>query len=145
MKNVSKRVLVYTAVQPVFRRDAFYCSLPCDRLGFREISSIRFFNKPDVITMKIIYLQLEIYLVDLKEEKNVRLIPRRQEADVCVFRNSPHYFCSTVVLRTYILWAPAGIPGVTVVNLRCRNTKQTQMMRVTQQQHSTADAVNLQQ
>ena len=34
--------------------------------------------------MKIIYLQLEIYLVDLKEEKNVRLIPRRQEADVCV-------------------------------------------------------------
>ena len=60
--------------------------------------------------------------------------------------NSPHYFSSTVVLRTYILWATAGTTGITVVNLRSRNTTQTQMMRVTQkQQHSTAEAVKLQQ
>ena len=45
-------------------------------------------------------------------------------------------------VRTYILWATAGTTGKTVVNLRSRNTKQTQMMRVTQQQqHSTAEAV----
>ena len=43
--------------------------------------------------------------------------------------NSPHYFSSTVVLRTYILWATAGTTGITVVNLRSRNTKQTQIMR----------------
>ena len=75
--------------------------------------------------------------------------------------NRPHHFSSTVVLRTYvysyvrtyifyvrtyILWATAGTTGKTVVNLRSRNTKQTQMMRVTQQQqHSTAEAVKLQQ
>ena len=60
--------------------------------------------------------------------------------------NSPHYFSSTVVLRTYILWATAGTTGITVVNLRSRNTKQTQMMRETQQQqHNTAEAVKLQQ
>ena len=60
--------------------------------------------------------------------------------------NSPHYFSSTVVLRTYILWATAGTTGITVVNLRSRNTKQTQMIRVPQQQqHSTAEAVKLQQ
>ena len=42
-------------------------------------------------------------------------------------------------VRTYILWSTAGTTGKTVVNLRSRNTKQTQMMRVTQQQqHSTA-------
>ena len=49
-------------------------------------------------------------------------------------------------VRTYILWSTAGTTGKTVVNLRSRNTKQTQMMRVTQQQqHSTAEAVKLQQ
>ena len=66
---------------------------------------------------------------------------------VCA-ENSPHCFSSTVVLRTYdttyILWATAGTTGI-VLNLRSRNTKKTQTMRVTQQQHSTAQAVKLQQ
>ena len=48
-------------------------------------------------------------------------------------------------VRTYISWAKTGTTGITVVHLRSRNTNQTQMMRVTQQQHSTAEAVKLQQ
>ena len=61
--------------------------------------------------------------------------------------NSPHYFSCTVVLRTYhvILWDAAGNTGITVLNLRSWNTKQTQMMRVTQQQQSTAQATMLHQ
>ena len=52
---------------------------------------------------------------------------------------------SFYVRTTYILWATAGTTGTTVLNLRSQNTKQTQMMRVSQQQHSTAQAVKLQQ
>ena len=53
---------------------------------------------------------------------------------------------SSYVRTTYILWATtASTTGITVLNLRSRNTKQAQMMRVTQQQHSTAQAVKLKQ
>ena len=66
---------------------------------------------------------------------------------LCVFRKQPALFpAPSFYVRTYILWATARITGKTVVNLRSRNTKQTQTMRETQQQHhSTAIAVKLQQ
>ena len=66
-----------------------------------------------------------------------------------VFRKQPAHFLqhrrfTYVHIHTYILWATAGTTGITVVNLRSRNTKQTQMMRETQQQqYSTAEAVKL--
>ena len=60
--------------------------------------------------------------------------------------NSPYFFYGTVVLRTNIVWATAGTAGITVVNLRSRYTKLTQVQGVTQQeQHSTAETVKLQQ
>ena len=53
---------------------------------------------------------------------------------------------SFYVRITYILWATtASTTGITVLNLRSRNTKQTQITKVTQQQHSTAQAVKLKQ
>ena len=60
----------------------------------------------------------------------------------CIIFLAPSFYVRT----TYILWATtASTTGITVMNLRSRNTKQTQAMRVTQQQHSTAQAVKLQQ
>ena len=65
----------------------------------------------------------------------------------CVKKTARIYFpAPSFYVRTHILWDTAGTTGKTVVNLRSRNTKQTQMMRETQQQHhSTAVAVKLQQ
>ena len=64
--------------------------------------------------------------------------------------DSPHCFSSTVVIRTYVYFVGytqlvPRLSGKTVLNLRSRNTKKAQMMGETQQQHSTAAAVKLQQ
>ena len=129
----------------VFHGDAFFCSLPCDGLDFREMSYIRFY-KMWYVTIKMNYCFSPVYLVHIKEERKSSA-DTEQNINVCVFRKQPALFSSTAFLRsTYILWATAGTTGIPVVNLRSRNTKQTQMMRVTQeQQHSTAEAVKLQQ
>ena len=83
------------------------------------------------------------------KEKKLWPISRRKQMN-CVHKTAriispaPSFYVRT----TYIMWATAGTTGttkVTVLNLRSRNTKQTQAMRVTQQQHSTAQAVKLQQ
>ena len=75
---------------------------------------------------------LEVYLVDRKKEKksSARIT---QEINVFVYRKQPALFLGapSFYVRTYILWATAGTTGKIVVNLRSRNTKQTQMMRAT--------------
>ena len=73
----------------VFHGDAFFCSLPCDGLDFREMSYIGFFYKINVIIIQIIYC---CSLPGRHQRKKASSADVTQETNVCVFRKQPALF-----------------------------------------------------
>ena len=121
----------------VFHGGAFFCSLPCDGLDFEKMSYNTYTRYKLILSSRCDNNHQTTYLLLSRHKKNkkkkARPTSRRKYTYVCS-QNSPHYFPSAVVLRTFCglqLESQVTLWWICTVGTQSKPKRSTQ-----QQQHS---------